>query len=43
MAPVGSGFALPHPSTRITLGRDSARFLVLFLRDALPAGESGSR
>jgi PTS system nitrogen regulatory IIA component len=36
MAPVGSGFALPHPSTRITLGRDSGTVSILFLRDALP-------
>jgi PTS system nitrogen regulatory IIA component len=36
MAPVGGGFALPHPSTRITLGRDSGTMALLFLRDALP-------
>jgi PTS system nitrogen regulatory IIA component len=36
MAPVGGGFALPHPSTRITLGRDSGTVALLFLRDALP-------
>jgi nitrogen PTS system EIIA component len=36
MAPVGGGFALPHPSTRITLGRESGTVALLFLRDALP-------
>ncbi len=35
MAPIGGGFALPHPSTRITLGRDSGTVAILFLRDAL--------
>ena len=38
MAPIGGGFALPHPSTRITLGRDSGTVAILLLRDAL-AGE----
>ncbi len=38
MAPIGGGFALPHPSTRITLGRDAGTVAILFLRDAL-AGE----
>jgi nitrogen PTS system EIIA component len=36
MAPVGGGFALPHPSTRITPGRESGTVAFLFLRDALP-------
>jgi PTS system nitrogen regulatory IIA component len=36
MAPVGGGFALPHPSTRITLGRESGTVALLFLREALP-------
>ena len=36
LAPVGGGFALPHPSTRIALGRDSGVVAFLFLRDALP-------
>ncbi len=36
MAPVGGGLALPHPSTRITLGRDSGTVALLLLRDALP-------
>lgn len=40
MAPIGAGFALPHPSTRITLGRDSGTVAMLLLRDALPAGET---
>ena len=39
MAPVGGGFALPHPSTRITLGRDSGTVALLLLRDALPPDE----
>jgi len=36
MAPVGGGFALPHPSARITLGRDSGTVALVLLRDALP-------
>lgn len=40
MAPVGGGFALPHPSARITLGRDSGTVALLFLRDALPPDEA---
>lgn len=39
MAPVGGGFALPHPAARITLGRDSGTLALLLLRDALPAVE----
>ena len=34
-APVGGGFALPHPGTRVALGRDSGVVAILFLRDAL--------
>ena len=40
MAPIGGGFALPHPSARITLGRDSGTVGLLLLRDALPLDES---
>jgi nitrogen PTS system EIIA component len=38
MAPGGGGFALPHPATRVTLGRDSGIVALLLLRDgvALP-------
>jgi PTS system nitrogen regulatory IIA component len=39
MAPVGSGFALPHPSARITLGRDSGTVALLLLRDDLVLAE----
>lgn len=39
MAPVGGGFALPHPSARITLGRDSGTVALLLLRDALSLPE----
>jgi PTS system nitrogen regulatory IIA component len=39
-APVGGGFALPHPSARITLGRDSGTVALLLLRDALPPDEA---
>jgi PTS system nitrogen regulatory IIA component len=39
ISPVGGGFALPHPSTRITLGRDSGTVALLLLRDALVSGE----
>jgi len=42
IAPVGGGFALPHPSARITLGRDSGTVALLLLRDALPVGEASA-
>jgi PTS system nitrogen regulatory IIA component len=42
MAPVGGGFALPHPSNRITLGRDSGTVALLLLRDALPLDQNVS-
>jgi PTS system nitrogen regulatory IIA component len=32
-APIGHGFALPHPSARIALGRDSGTLALLFLRE----------
>lgn len=32
-APIGAGFALPHPSARIALGRDSGTLALLLLRD----------
>lgn len=38
-APVGGGFALPHPSMRLTLGRDSGVVAILLLRDALTLDE----
>jgi PTS system nitrogen regulatory IIA component len=38
-APVGGGFALPHPSTRIALGRDAGVVALLFLRDPLVFAE----
>lgn len=36
MAPIGAGYALPHPSTRVTLGRDSGSMALILLRDSLP-------
>ena len=36
MAPVGAGYALPHPSTRVTLGRDSGTMALILLREPLP-------
>jgi PTS system nitrogen regulatory IIA component len=39
MAPVGGGFALPHPSARVALGRDSGTVALVFLRDALALTE----
>jgi PTS system nitrogen regulatory IIA component len=39
LAPVGGGFALPHPSARIALGRDSGTVALIFIRDALPVSE----
>jgi PTS system nitrogen regulatory IIA component len=39
IAPVGRAFALPHPSSRIALGRDSGTLALVLLRDALPLSE----
>jgi PTS system nitrogen regulatory IIA component len=38
-APVGGGFALPHPSTRVALGRESGTVALVLLREALPLAE----
>lgn len=38
-APIGGGFALPHPSARIALGRDSGTLALIFLREALALAE----
>jgi PTS system nitrogen regulatory IIA component len=38
-APIGGGFALPHPATRISLGRDSGIVALLFLREGLALAE----
>lgn len=38
-APIGGGFALPHFSTRVTLGRNAGVITLLLLRDALPLTE----
>lgn len=35
IAPVGKGFALPHPATRISLGRESGAIALLMLREPL--------
>ncbi len=40
IAPVGGGFALPHPSARISLGRDAGTVALIFLREPLPLLES---
>lgn len=40
IAPVGGGFALPHPSARISLGRDSGTLALICLRDPLRVAES---
>jgi PTS system nitrogen regulatory IIA component len=36
IAPIGGGYALPHPQARVTLGRDSGAVALILLRDALP-------
>ena len=41
-ASIGGGFALPHPSARIALGRDSGTLALLLLRDALPIPGNGT-
>jgi nitrogen PTS system EIIA component len=38
-APVGGGFAVPHPSARIALGRDAGTVALLFLREGMLLGE----
>lgn len=38
-APVGGGFALPHPAVRVALGRDAGTIAILFLRDVLAVTE----
>jgi PTS system nitrogen regulatory IIA component len=38
-APVGAGFALPHFSTRITLGRDAGVIALVLLKGTLPLAE----
>ena len=40
IAPVGGGFALPHPSARISLGRDSGAVALICLSDALRITDS---
>lgn len=40
LAPIGGGFALPHPSARLALGRDAGLVALLLLRDPLPPGEA---
>lgn len=39
-APVGNGLALPHPSARIALGRDSGTLALIFLRNAVTLTEA---
>jgi len=39
---IGGGVALPHPSARIALGRDSGTLALLLLRDALPIPGNGT-
>jgi PTS system nitrogen regulatory IIA component len=39
LAPVGGGFALPHPSARIALGRDSGTLALILLREPLRMAE----
>lgn len=40
-APIGGGFALPHPGARIALGRGSGTLALLMLREALPVAGEG--
>jgi PTS system nitrogen regulatory IIA component len=39
LAPVGAGFALPHFSTRVALGRESGTVALLLLRAAWPSAD----
>lgn len=38
-APVGGGFALPHPAVRVALGREAGTVALVLVRDALPLDE----
>jgi PTS system nitrogen regulatory IIA component len=40
IAPIGGGFALPHPSARTALRRDAGTVALILLRDALPLSEA---
>lgn len=40
MAPIGRGYALPHPGTRVALGRDAGAMALILLRDPLPPLET---
>jgi nitrogen PTS system EIIA component len=42
IAPIGGGFALPHPCARITLGREAGTIALIFLRDALSLPEAAA-
>lgn len=39
IAPVGGGYALPHPATRVALGRESGIMALILLSDPLPPQE----
>lgn len=41
-APVGGGFALPHPSVRVALGRDSGAIALLLLREPFELPGNGT-
>jgi len=38
-APVGGGFAVPHPSARVALGRDAGTVALIFLREGMQLPE----
>ena len=38
-APVGGGYALPHPAARVSLGRDAGTVALILLGDALPLAD----
>lgn len=40
-APIGGGFALPHPSARIALGRGSGTLALLLLKEGMPMPGNG--
>jgi PTS system nitrogen regulatory IIA component len=39
IAPIGGGFALPHPAARVALGRDSGTLALICLRDPVQLSE----
>jgi nitrogen PTS system EIIA component len=42
LAPIGGGWALPHPATRVSLGRDAGVIALVLLSEPLPPAENAA-